>query len=545
MQALYQLSYSPATGPPGVSPRRRRQPYTASAAFRQIRFRGPSLLRRRPSRGRPVLSTARPVPPRTRAGRRRSRPGARTAVSALQQSAQRRSRAQEALAARLSGRPVLIASGVCLLSFAAFWAAQRVTDVSMIDLMVYRAEGWTVRSGGDLYAMRATYADLPTTYPPFAALLFMPLTLLDVADMRTWATAGNLVLLVAVVHLSLRLIGRAPRSSRLPLPAVSLLLSGLLVWCEPLWTTLRYGQINLLVTALVLWDLSRRPGHRFAGAGTGVAAGIKLTPALFAVFLAVLGTVRAVRRLRAGGGTGTVRNHELRQAAVATGAFAGTVLLGALVLPRDSHRFWFGALFQSERVGHAEITDNQSLRGVLARLLHTGDPGWPWLVLALTVAAGGLAIAVAAALAGRRRLEFAPAWAALACAVTALLVSPVSWSHHWVWCVPLLLLLGAETLERERALPWGLSAAAALALFGSYALWLVPHGATGPVKPELHQTGGQMVLSALYPAGGLAFLALAAVVSVRALRRPAPYEPDALLAAPAGSTRPGQAVAKE
>ncbi|OEV31025.1 hypothetical protein AN219_07410 [Streptomyces nanshensis] len=49
---------------------------------------------------------------------------------------------------------------------------------------------------------------------------------------------------------------------------------------------------------------------------------------------------------------------------------------------------------------------------------------------------------------------------------------------------------------------------------------------TGPVKPELHQTGGEMVLSALYPAGGLAFLTLAAVLSVRALRRPAPYEPD-------------------
>lgn len=461
-------------------------------------------------------------------------------MSALQQSAQSRSRAQGALAACLSGRPLLIASGVCLLSFAAFWTAQRVTDVSMIDLMVYRAEGWTVRNGEDLYAMRATYADLPNTYPPFAALLFMPLTLLDVADMRTAATAGNLVLLVAVVHLSLRLTGRPARSSRsgLPLPAVSLLISSVLVWCEPLWTTLRYGQINLLLTALVLWDLSRRPGHRFSGVGIGVAAGIKLTPALFVVFLALLGTVRAVRGPRAGGGAFAAWNRELRQAAVAAGAFAGTVLLSALILPRDSYRFWFGALFQSERVGHAEITDNQSLRGVLARLLHTGDPGWPWLAVALVVAVSGLAVAVAAALAGGRRLEFAPAWAALACAFTALLVSPVSWSHHWVWCVPLVVLLGAETLERQRTLLWGVSTGAALLLFGSYALWLVPHGATGPVKPELHQAGGEMVLSALYPAGGLCFLALAATVSVRALRRPAPYEPGA-----AAGNR--QAVAKE
>jgi glycosyl transferase family 87 len=454
-------------------------------------------------------------------------------VSALQQSAQRRSRSrsQSPLMARLLGRPVLIASGVCLLSFAAFWTAQRVSGVSMIDLMVYRAEGWTVRTGGDLYAMRATHADLPTTYPPFAALLFTPLTLLDAADMRTLATAGNLVLLVAVVHLSLGLIGRPSLPSHprtLPRPAAALLISSVAVWCEPLWTTLRYGQINLLLTALVLWDLSRRPGHRFAGVGIGVAAGIKLTPALFAVFLALYGTVRAVLRLRGGSGVAPAAawNRELRQAAVAAGAFTGTVLLGALFLPYDSRRFWFHALFQSERVGHAEITDNQSLRGVVARLLHTGDPGWPWLVLAAVVGLTGLAVAVAAAAAGRSRLPYAPAWACLVCAFTALLVSPVSWSHHWVWCVPLVLLLGAEALDRERALRWRALTGAAMLLFCSYALWWVPHGETGPVKPELHQTGGEMVLSALYPAGGLGFLALAAVLSVRALRKPAPYGPE-------------------
>jgi hypothetical protein len=446
-------------------------------------------------------------------------------------------------------RPVLIASGVCLLSFAAFWTAQRATGVSMIDIMVYRAEGWTVRTGGDLYAMRATYADLPTTYPPFAALLFTPLTLLDVADMRTLGTAGNLLLLVAVVHLSLRLIGSSPlhspghraspaslgsgafrpawisRLSALPRPAATLLVSSVAVWCEPLWTTLRYGQINLLLTALVLWDLSRRPGHRFSGVGIGAAAGIKLTPALFAVFLALHGTVRALRRRRGDGhpGTGGSRwNHELRQSAVAAGTFTCTVLLGALVLPRDSRRFWLDVLFRSERVGHAEITDNQSLRGVVARLLHTGEPGWPWLVLAALVALTGLAAAVAAASADRLRLPYAPAWAALVCAVTALLISPVSWSHHWVWCVPVVLLLGAEALARRRPLPWAASAAAAALLFFSYALWLVPHGATGPVKPELHQTGGQMVLSALYPAGGLGFLALAAFMAVRALRTESP-----------------------
>lgn len=175
-------------------------------------------------------------------------------------------------------RHASVALGVCLLSFAAFWCAQRAAHVSMIDLTVYRAEGATVRAGGDLYALRTTEAHLPTTYPPFAALLFTPLTLLDTSDLQTLATAGNLALLVVFVSLSLRLVGHARVESVWWTSAAA-------VWCEPVWTTLRYGQVNLLLGALVLWDLTGRPVRRWAGAGIGIAAAVKLTPALFAVFL--------------------------------------------------------------------------------------------------------------------------------------------------------------------------------------------------------------------------------------------------------------------
>ena len=104
--------------------------------------------------------------------------------------------------------PTRAAALACLVSFTVFWVAQRLAHVTMLDLMVYRAEGFTVRNGESLYDMVATSAHLPNTYPPFAALLFTPLTLLGVPAMRTLATAGNLLLLVAVVHLSLRLVGR-------------------------------------------------------------------------------------------------------------------------------------------------------------------------------------------------------------------------------------------------------------------------------------------------------------------------------------------------
>ena len=176
-------------------------------------------------------------------------------------------------------RRVPVALGVCLASFAVFWAAQRAAHVSMIDLMVYRAEGATVRAGGDLYALRATAAHLPTTYPPFAALLFTPLTLLDTAPLRALATAGNLALLVVFVRLSLKLVGHA-RVETVWWVAASA------VWCEPVWTTLRYGQVNLLLAVLVLWDLTRRPADgydRWTGVGLGLAAAVKLTPALFPV----------------------------------------------------------------------------------------------------------------------------------------------------------------------------------------------------------------------------------------------------------------------
>ncbi|MEV5975655.1 glycosyltransferase 87 family protein [Streptomyces sp. NPDC052114] len=398
-------------------------------------------------------------------------------------------------------RRVPLAAGVCLLSFTAFWIAQRAADVSMIDLMVYRAEGETVRAGGDLYALRATEALLPTTYPPFAALLFTPLTLLGTADLRTVATLGNLLLLVVFVRLSLRLIGDGPIGDERHARVESALwVSALAVWCEPVWTTLRYGQINLLLAVLVLWDLSRRPGDRRAGVGIGVAAAIKLTPALFAVLLLLTGAVRAMR--------GDAWRPAVRHACVAAASFAGATLLAAAVLPYDSWRFWTRMVFEAGRVGFAEDTANQSLRGVLARLLHTGEPGGAWALAAVAVGAPGLAVAVTAALRGER------ARSALACAATALLVSPVSWSHHWVWCVPMVLLLGTEAVRRGGRAPWAVTGAAAL-VFCSYALWWVPHG-TG--RLELGQNYGQMTLSALYVVTAFGFLVQQAVTLWRTNR---------------------------
>ncbi|WP_409472165.1 glycosyltransferase 87 family protein [Streptomyces sp. HC307] len=382
-------------------------------------------------------------------------------------------------------RRVPVALTACLVSFAAFWIAQRAAHVSMLDLMVYRAEGATVRAGGDLYALRATWAQLPATYPPFAALLFTPLTLPDTESLRTLATAGNLALLVVLVRLSLRLVGHTRVATVWWVSAVA-------VWCEPVWTTLRYGQVNLLLAVLVLWDLARRP-DRWAGLGIGLAAAVKLTPALFVVFLLATGVV-AHRGRRSG--------PWLRHARGAAVTFAGATALAAAVLPYDSWRFWTHMVFRTGRVGYAEETANQALRGVLARLLHTPDPGAVWTAVAAVVAGAGLAVAVVAELRGER------AWAVTCCAVTALLVCPVSWSHHWVWCVPAVLVLAARG---HRAVAVG-----TLLVFCSYALWWVPHG---PGRPELDQDGIEFTLSGLYAAMGCLFLGLAAASGSRGRSR--------------------------
>lgn len=372
--------------------------------------------------------------------------------------------------------PLATAAAACLLSFIAFWVAQRLAHVNMLDVMVYRAEGETVRAGGDLYAMRATSANLAMTYPPFAGLLFVPLTFVGVPLMRTLATAGNLLLVVALVQLSVQLV--RPSLSGARLWRAALLVAAVVVWCEPVWTTLRYGQINLLIAVAVLWDFTRREGHRWAGVGIGLATAVKLTPGLFVVFLVIAGVLQWRRERR--------WNQWLRTAATATAVFLGTTLASALVLPYDSKRFWTETLFETGRVGFAEETANQSLRGVLARLMHTDDPGLWWLVVAVLFGAAAMALAVRAALRGDKAL------AVVVCAITALMVSPISWSHHWVWCVPLLVLL---VDRRDRVRPrWTVGAVALV--FASFALWWVPHD---PGRPELDQNAGQMLLSGVYP----------------------------------------------
>ncbi|MEU5898025.1 MULTISPECIES: glycosyltransferase 87 family protein [Streptomyces] len=333
-----------------------------------------------------------------------------------------------------------------------------VQHVPMADTLVYRAEGAAVANGSDLYGFTVTEWELPATYPPFAAILFVPTTWLPLGALKTVFLVGNVALLALLVRLSCRLAG-------LPVRAPFLCAAtALALWLEPVFQTVLFGQINLALACLVLWDLTRPPGAVGKGFAVGVAAGIKLTPAVFIGYLLLRGRVR--------------------EAGVAAAAFVGTVLLGALVLPGASVDFWTRRVFETGRVGKAWIVDNQSLQGLVARLLHDAQPGAAWAVPAAVTALVGLWLV--------RRAPDEPR-ALLLAAFTALLVSPISWSHHWVWCVPLLAVLLAEGRPRP--------AATVALLFTARTFWLLPHeGAL-----DLHLPWWQQALASPY-----ALLALAA-----------------------------------
>jgi alpha-1,2-mannosyltransferase len=336
-------------------------------------------------------------------------------------------------------------------SFTALAILLAVLGVPMPDALVYQAEGAAVVHGHDLYGFTITVGRLPATYPPFAALLFVPTAWLATPALKLAFLAGNALLLAWLVSLSARLAGRRPG------PATLCVATALALWLEPVFQTFVFGQINLALACLVLWDLTRPPGARGKGAAIGVATGIKLTPGLFVVYLLLRG-----RR---------------REAVTALAAYAATVAAGALVLPAASVEYWTRLVFDTDRVGKPWIIDNQSLQGLIARALHDPTPGPAWLVPSCVAGAVGLWAA------RRQRRE---RWGIVLTGLTALLVSPISWSHHWVWCVPLLAVLLAEG---HRA--W---AVATVLCFTARTMWLVPRAGDA----DLHLRWWQQPLASPY-----------------------------------------------
>nr|WP_206038109.1 glycosyltransferase 87 family protein [Rhodococcus sp. HNM0569] len=288
------------------------------------------------------------------------------------------------------------------------------------DLYVYREGAWRTLHGLPLYTERFVL-DLLYTYPPFSTLAFIPVERIPgVYVDQVWMIV-NLGTLYACVLASWRMLGYRLTAS---VWAVSALLAAMCLFLEPVRTTLFYGQINLVLMLLVLFDFTRRERGPLRGIGIGIAAGIKLTPAYFvAVFVAL---------------------RQWRSAVTAVAVFTATVLCAWIVVPDSSFRYWTTTFFESTRIAEDTHPSNQSLRGVVAHLTGAATPLWLWLLLA------GLATAVSLVVTVRLYRNGEKLLAVTLSGLTAAAVSPFSWSHHWVWFVPLTVYLVHRSFTRPR-----------------------------------------------------------------------------------------------
>ncbi|MGL6236487.1 MAG: glycosyltransferase 87 family protein [Segniliparus sp.] len=291
------------------------------------------------------------------------------------------------------------------------------------DFLIYSDGARTALDGRPLYTAPVG-EDGFFTYPPFAALCFAPFTVLSgEAGGLTWSILCYL-LLALVVGRALRLAGLRPD---LRLGLTSLALAAAAAALEPVRTTLWYGQINILLMALIFLDLTRPERSKLRGVGVGIAAGIKLIPLIFLPYL--------------------VLTRQWRAAATAALTFAATVALSWAVLPGDSAQYWFHAVRDTSHIGELFHPANQSVNGFLARIWKPDhSPGWIWPVLAAAVIAVGLGLARLAHDRGEEALGL------LLVGLTSCAASPFTWGHHWVWFAPLIAWFVAQAVHASQAI---------------------------------------------------------------------------------------------
>lgn len=318
--------------------------------------------------------------------------------------------------------------------FAAGWYLKKLlADVDsmlhLLDLGVYKVAGQRVLDGVSVYDTPLyghTRGVWEFVYSPFSAMLFSPLAKIDGTLFKYVGGIGDFLVLVVAAWAALALLNYR---RDLKLVALSLPIAGLLLWVEPIRETMAFGQVNIALMALVLVDMALPDSFRGKGILTGIAAGIKLTPAFFLVYFLV--------------------SKRYRAALVSFLSLVGTVVVGFVVLPHDSRTFWTGAFFDPTRVGVPENPSNESLRGMFARSIGLdGGKTVLWFLAAAVLGAGCLWLARKLSLGGQELL------AVTLCGLATTLVSPYSWVHHWVWWGALLIWLVDASLRRRAYGAW-------------------------------------------------------------------------------------------
>jgi alpha-1,2-mannosyltransferase len=310
---------------------------------------------------------------------------------------------------------------------------------SNFDLRIYRDAERTL-SGGRTYTIHFSRAHLRFTYPPFALLLLSPLAVVPLTPLEvTWWVVSEAAL-VTISYLALTGVTRFRGRQALVLAA---LIAGIAQCAlEPLRSSANYGQINMLLMLLIVTDITRvrRP---WRGLLVGVAAAIKLTPLVYLVYFLI--------------------ERDFRSALRAGATFLGSIAFAWVVLPSDSVDYWLHQVAQPQHTGNVDYVSNQSWLGLVHRApFHADHLGLAlWAVLELATLAAGI-IAANRLLRLDRKID-----ALLALALTELLISPISWSHHWSWLilVPIVIL---GRLYEHRRLPVAMVSVLVIAILEPY-----------------------------------------------------------------------------
>lgn len=334
--------------------------------------------------------------------------------------------------AALAARPAWLAPVLLVVSVAArlAWTYLVPNGANFVDLHVYLGGAAALDHPGTLYSY--VYADqtpdfpLPFTYPPFAALVFYPLHLLPFGLVAFCWQLGIIAALYGVVRVSQRLLGVPAWEGH----RVAMQWTAVGIWIEPLRSNFDYGQINVILVLAVLYA-AYSSRWWLSGLLVGVAAGIKLTPAITGLYF--LG----VRRWGA--------------AAFSAIVFFATVGLSVAVIGQQARFYFTDLLGDAGRVGPIGTSFNQSWRGAISRILGH-DAGYGPIVLA------GIAVTAVLALLAWRALDGDRLGLLLVVQLFGLLISPISWTHHWVWLLPLMIWLihgPWRTRAGARLLGWG------------------------------------------------------------------------------------------
>lgn len=286
------------------------------------------------------------------------------------------------------------------------------TTGDITDLQIYLGGAHEILQGRALYSWRGPNG-LPFTYPPFAALLFSPLTLLPeaVAD-RLWVGLILASLVVLGWLVARTQIPQQFRQWRVAVAAITVVLLSRTVFVAG---NLIYRKVSLLLLVLCLCEVAAVARRRL-GLGSGLAAAVKLTPGLFGVAYLIF---------------------DRRRLPTFLAATAICTAVAWAVLPRDSADYFSRALWQTSRVGDDTLIGNVSVSGLVHRALGTGPVSTGLVVV------GSILVLAAAWWNARRHWAANPLAAGVIVWGASALVAPISWPHHAasaaVWACLLLL----------------------------------------------------------------------------------------------------------